>query len=737
MKKLLLSLAAGLLAFPVFAQEENTNEPIFYGEPSNMVLTIQAMDSATEIGEEPAEVNYFLQPIGDSNKYSTNGFDITLKGYTDPSRGDKPAKYIYSIKYYKYGYGNEAPEGENNNPIGNADNSYTVFISENDADISLAVCAVWPDGKNYVEWIHNFSNIVATDANVYAYLFISGNDLPKTYTYVNKFAAQTGTLDGTSLTKFYTKSDTNATNISTSFMKGNSQSGLVYLSDNTFNNDKEDGVYKATLDYGTGELTLTPVADEFEIFIDGFTTVVTPFDFELTDGVNAYILSYNSEGQHLDAEPIEGSSVKAYTPVVLASSEIGDYKFRIVSEGVTFEPTLVEGQAKKGTLADSRMDGNVLVGVNHPHWIDTYAGKAEDAINNRYTLSGHQFIINKALSTKKNYDNPITPQYTCYVELPSDLETVPQTLDVVFPTEEEEEETYAEYYLANNMTENYGGNFTINPSYKFQKTEDEEDAVIYTLTVGNVPSSAEFYIIQKIDDEEIAFSASGFTGDTAMAPTNGTQTAGGSEVTLEEETGEDIDKLQLNGNYINVTFTLYINGKGNPQTLTFAGTVNDDVWTVSPGNDQTMQSGTVTDGSDGITAKINITTVSSGALAYIFVPSTYKEDVWYTVTANPETETAAVDEDEPTAKKATITDGQFTVPLKVNTSGLITIYGSDDTSTEPLATFSYIVSGGTPTAVEAVEAASEDGPIYNVFGQRVDENYKGIVIRNGKKFLQR
>ena len=27
--------------------------------------------------------------------------------------------------------------------------------------------------------------------------------------------------------------------------------------------------------------------------------------------------------------------------------------------------------------------------------------------------------------------------------------------------------------------------------------------------------------------------------------------------------------------------------------------------------------------------------------------------------------------------------------------------------------------------------------IYNVLGQKVDENYKGLVIKNGKKYIQR
>ena len=45
--------------------------------------------------------------------------------------------------------------------------------------------------------------------------------------------------------------------------------------------------------------------------------------------------------------------------------------------------------------------------------------------------------------------------------------------------------------------------------------------------------------------------------------------------------------------------------------------------------------------------------------------------------------------------------------------------------------------------VEAVEvdnllqAAGRDGFIYNIYGQRVDENYRGVVIKNGCKYVQK
>ena len=33
------------------------------------------------------------------------------------------------------------------------------------------------------------------------------------------------------------------------------------------------------------------------------------------------------------------------------------------------------------------------------------------------------------------------------------------------------------------------------------------------------------------------------------------------------------------------------------------------------------------------------------------------------------------------------------------------------------------------------EAVKGNGAIYNIAGQRVDKSYKGIVIKNGKKYI--
>ena len=43
------------------------------------------------------------------------------------------------------------------------------------------------------------------------------------------------------------------------------------------------------------------------------------------------------------------------------------------------------------------------------------------------------------------------------------------------------------------------------------------------------------------------------------------------------------------------------------------------------------------------------------------------------------------------------------------------------------------------TGINAVrsEVENENAPIYNLAGQRVDKSYKGVVIQNGKKFIQK
>ncbi|MBQ7413914.1 MAG: hypothetical protein IJV09_00580, partial [Prevotella sp.] len=54
--------------------------------------------------------------------------------------------------------------------------------------------------------------------------------------------------------------------------------------------------------------------------------------------------------------------------------------------------------------------------------------------------------------------------------------------------------------------------------------------------------------------------------------------------------------------------------------------------------------------------------------------------------------------------------------------------------------YAIAVNGELPTGIQNIKAATktiENNVIYNLAGQKVNENYKGIVIRNGKKYIQK
>ncbi len=52
---------------------------------------------------------------------------------------------------------------------------------------------------------------------------------------------------------------------------------------------------------------------------------------------------------------------------------------------------------------------------------------------------------------------------------------------------------------------------------------------------------------------------------------------------------------------------------------------------------------------------------------------------------------------------------------------------------------SYIDGSSLNTGVDGIyiDNTNSDNRTFNVWGQEVNENYKGIVIKNGRKFIQR
>ena len=47
-----------------------------------------------------------------------------------------------------------------------------------------------------------------------------------------------------------------------------------------------------------------------------------------------------------------------------------------------------------------------------------------------------------------------------------------------------------------------------------------------------------------------------------------------------------------------------------------------------------------------------------------------------------------------------------------------------------------VVRGGT-TAIENIQVQQANGVVYNLAGQQVANDFKGLVIKNGKKMIQK
>lgn len=104
----------------------------------------------------------------------------------------------------------------------------------------------------------------------------------------------------------------------------------------------------------------------------------------------------------------------------------------------------------------------------------------------------------------------------------------------------------------------------------------------------------------------------------------------------------------------------------------------------------------------------------SDAIAYQFIDNTYKSA------------------SQPSGKGTVTMPYQYTAIPSVDVPALLTsATGAGATLTDPL-------SIGT-TGIETLTASSngKKGAIYNISGQKVDSNYRGIVIKDGHKYIQK
>ena len=289
------------------------------------------------------------------------------------------------------------------------------------------------------------------------------------------------------------------------------------------------------------------------------------------------------------------------------------------------------------------------------------------------------------------------------------------------------------YYLVGSMTNAYDGGFVPNPSYQFEGPVtsagiNDTEETQYTLSVGSFSSQNSFYVVAVKDGEIISYSDAAYDSEASdPALLSPFKDGSGSEAVL---TADETYKMKLDASYVNVTFTLVMSSDDTtvPLTLYFTGTKDGSDWAVSPGDDKTMQSGTVTG------TNIEMQTASDKAVVRIYVPedSGYTELYYEVTVTNTDVQTVAQN-----LKKATIENSYFTVTLDKGNAGDIIVY-DDPTGENEVAKFSYSVSAtALPTAVDVIFDADVNAPIYNIFGQKVDDSYRGIVIKNGKKFIKK
>ena len=83
-----------------------------------------------------------------------------------------------------------------------------------------------------------------------------------------------------------------------------------------------------------------------------------------------------------------------------------------------------------------------------------------------------------------------------------------------------------------------------------------------------------------------------------------------------------------------------------------------------------------------------------------------------------------------------ITDAEFVkVGDVVVVEGKLQKYVKNDVITPEVAQNGKILSVNGSAGINDLKADKAAGAIYNLAGQRVDANYKGVVIQNGKKFV--
>ena len=88
--------------------------------------------------------------------------------------------------------------------------------------------------------------------------------------------------------------------------------------------------------------------------------------------------------------------------------------------------------------------------------------------------------------------------------------------------------------------------------------------------------------------------------------------------------------------------------------------------------------------------------------------------------------------------------GYLTVTLKASDDAAtgeakmekILLVALDESKMNTVTEATFAVTVGGATGINGINADENDGAAYNLAGQKVGKNYKGIIVKNGKKMMK-
>jgi hypothetical protein len=66
----------------------------------------------------------------------------------------------------------------------------------------------------------------------------------------------------------------------------------------------------------------------------------------------------------------------------------------------------------------------------------------------------------------------------------------------------------------------------------------------------------------------------------------------------------------------------------------------------------------------------------------------------------------------------------------------VLLVAKDESKMNTVDEATFAITVGDATGIDSLNAADDDAPAYNLAGQKVGKNYKGIIVKNGKKVLK-